>query len=322
MAPTGLTLVVVNVANLSLREDVVTVLRSNNVQPFVVDTESIASALQTVVPEGYSKCIFMTDSLHTSQHDIIRQAGFQNVLNVLLVDQERKNEYLGSQQINEFCGVLACGNRQVGPEVILNFISRHVTNDHFGIINFLRHGTKLHTLSMSSSEQREWFRDIFYRFVLELGPLVRHPSDLFAQMAVEVQDELLIRAVCNVDSSLVDAGGLQVIDLVSNEYIHVEWGFDGQALALGVRDPFGRFTNLGSSIFLDFLLTEDRKERQHIRRQAKPQDAGLLLVLERANLLSVTTAVNHATEFVALFNIADGPRNSMQMSCTLTFSTV
>lgn len=65
-------------------------------------------------------------------------------------------------------------------------------------------------------------------------------SSVLSQYAVEIQEELLMNAIWDANPKHEKEPRTVPVELNEDEFVKLEWAFNGKDFAISVRDKFGR----------------------------------------------------------------------------------
>ena len=314
--------VALDVRDAAVRDNVLALLRSCAVTACVVDAAKAPADLAALAPFKNHHAVYFTDATERACIDKVAAIGFRKLDKVLLVHEETKEAAQDNPVLLEFNHVLSSTPETISNQLILSTIHKIREKDYYGVDKCLAFGAHVHGFTLSSSEQRAWFREQLYAFVKSLETIIGRPTDTFAQFALEVQDELLMNAIWDANPARreVDRGG--VVTLAPHEHVKVEWSFDGTSLAIGVRDPFGTFDSALIVKYLRFLFTKDKKRQVHLQQEGHGAGIGLYMVLERLSSLIITVEPGQCTEVIATLNLSQNPRMMARMQRSFQYFSI
>jgi hypothetical protein len=301
---------VLDLSNRAYQQELEALFKSCAVYPVIVDEEklNLSAAFRHIAEQGGRHCMYITDNIDASKLAEARQMGLARLDNVLMVDDESKQKVSDSPALTMFNHVLSCNQQHVPHLQIMSMVRKIRDGKFFGVDKCVAYGAYVHRYILSHSDQRQWFRDALYEFVKGLSSFLNRPSDMYAQYAVEVQEELLMNAIWDANPNRRTVDRRVPVALLPQEAVQVEWSFDGTTLAIGVRDPFGTFEAPIIYKYLKFLFANDRKSMIKMQQEAAGAGLGLFMVLERLSGLIVNVSPGQCTEVVAALNLLGGPK--------------
>jgi hypothetical protein len=306
----------------TVRDNVLALVRSCAVNVRVIDATRAVADVEALRGLRNHHAVYLTDALDSACMKAAGAVGFRKLDKVLLVHEETKDAVQDDPLLLDFNHVLSSRPEAISHQLILSTIRKIREKDYFGVDKCLAFGAHVHRFTLSSSEQRKWFREQLFTFVKGLESIVGRPTDVFAQFALEVQDELLMNAIWDANPHRRDLERSGPATLAPHEHVGVEWSFDGTLLAIGVRDPFGSFEKSIVMKYLHFLFTRDKKKQVSLRQEGHGAGIGLYMVLERLSSLIITVEPGHATEVIATINLAQNPRMLSRMQRSFQYFSI
>jgi hypothetical protein len=277
-----------------------------------VEVESCARFSQDEIFAIFSRSkahiVYFTDGFYRDFSLFKKRFPSVNFERVLIVLDTQRELIQDQPQLTEFNHVLSSSPQKISHQFILSTVQRLRSRDFFGLDKFLLYGAHVHSHTMKHSDERSTLRESLHAFVLSLSSVVGRPTDIFAQFALEVQDELLMNALWDANPKHSETERKGSLALQKTELVQVQWGFDGLNLALGVKDPFGTFAPEVIKKYLLHLFSPSGRKNIKIRQDGHGAGIGLFMVLERLSSLSITVESRCATEVVATFNLMQNPR--------------
>jgi hypothetical protein len=238
---------------------------------------------------------------------------------LLLIDEESEPNILGSDLLNVVNHYVSISQGRLATTSLITAIRKISTREIYGIDKYLAYGTPLHFFVLTRSEDRPWFVERFMDYVSGLEGIIPSGAHEFSRMAAEVLDELLMNAIWDANPRRSTANRNTPVELESSEGVKVEWGVDGNILAVAVRDPFGTFNK---NILLNYQ--EDifgiRKPNQiAVNKSGAGAGIGLHMIIRRASGIVVNSTAGFATEVVALFDLTKTSRHISKGPKTLHY---
>ena len=156
---------------------------------------------------------------------------------------------------------------------IVTTAGKLLTKDIFGLEKYLGWGTMIHSGTVKSSNGRHEMLTRIYDYALQCGLRSK-----VARSVETLADELLMNAIWDAP---IDEGGEpryaerprhEPIDLEPNEYATIQYGCDGNFLAIGVRDNFGRLQHERAFRYPRPMLRSRRAHPDQLRcRRRRPR---------------------------------------------------
>jgi len=252
--------------------------------------------------------IYISDSLNEKVLQGLSLDLGGRIERLLLVDEENRETISDDPRISYFAHVISCNLHQIPHQQVMTTIAKIRDRQFFGMERVMNFGAYVHQYTLSHSDQRKWFRDTLYEFVMGLGDVLGRPMGAYAQYAVEVQEEVLMNAIWDANPRLRVCDRKEPVALLPHEMVQVQWCFDGVHLGIGVRDPFGSFEPHVVGKYLKFLYCSDKRARVSVQRESAGAGIGLFMVLERLSSLMVNVAPEKMTEVIALINLTVPPK--------------
>jgi hypothetical protein len=187
-------------------------------------------------------------------------------------------------------------------------IKKVVSKEIFGAEKYLTYGTPIHVFSLSRSDDRAWFIENLLDYVSGLSGVIPSGATEFARMAGDVLDEFLMNSIWDANPARVSVDRSIPVFLKPDEVVRVEWGVDGNLLAVSVTDPFGTFRRDNLHKYTDEVLGLRKQRQVKINRHGPGAGIGLHMVMRRVSGLVINVAPGVATEFVALFDVTKSSR--------------
>lgn len=310
---------VLDVENELHRIELIALFKSCAINPVVASMNTTFEEIKKLASNGSEQAMFITDKINEKklkEHELIPSIKIENLL---LVDEETKDNIIDNEGLMFFGHVLSCNQEHVPHLQLMSTIRKIREKKYFGVDKCVSYGAYVHRYVLSHSDQRQWFRDALFEFIKGLSHVLGRPTDAYAQFGVEVQEELLMNAIWDANPKLQDVDRRVPITLLPQETVQVEWSFDGTYLAIGVRDSFGSFSKQIIYKYLKFLFTSDRKAMIRLQQEAAGAGLGLFMVLERLSSLIITITPHKNTEVIAILNLTTSPKAFTQKQRSFQF---
>lgn len=188
---------------------------------------------------------------------------------------------------------------------LLTTLTKILNKDFFGLEKYLSWGTEIKIKKVKSSNDREILREEILEHFKSLG--VR--SSLLARVQVAIE-EMLMNAIYDAP---VDRAGNPLynhlprniaVDLKENEYADLRFGFDGNMLAISVRDSFGALKRDVISKYFDSCYNPGKNPPPiHDLSTKGGAGRGLHQILESCDYTIFNIKAGEATEVIGLFDI-------------------
>ena len=300
--------VVIEVSNETYQEELTSLFKSCSLNPIVLKDVTAELIIADLARRNSRRAIYVTDNID----EVKLRRNKDNIAfpidNILIVDEKSKDRVNDSPALVLFNHVLSCNTANVPNSQILGTVRKIRERDFFGVDKCVGYGAHVHRFTLGASDQRQWFRDSLFGFVKSLTNVINRPMDSYAQFAVEIQEELLMNAIWDANPRRRTSNRKESTTLLPHEVVQVEWCFDGDVLAVGVRDPFGTFEPAVIYKYLKFLFSADKKSMIRLQQEGNGAGLGLFMVLERLSTLVITVAPNQSTEVIALLHLGTSPR--------------
>ncbi|KAB8030909.1 hypothetical protein [Fluviispira multicolorata] len=313
---------VIDVQNEHYRTELVALFKSCAMNTIVAQGEQTIEEIKVLAKNGCKQSLYITDTIDEKKlktHETIPSIRMENLL---LVDDDTKDQIIDSEGLMMFEHVLSCNQDHVPHMQLMSTIRKIRETKYFGVDKCVSYGAYVHRYVLSHSDQRQWFRDALFEFVIGLSSVLGRPTDAYAQFAVEVQEELLMNAIWDANPKLQEVDRRVPIALLPQETVQVEWSFDGTHLAIGVRDSFGSFSKPTIYKYLRFLFASEKKSMIRLQQEAAGAGLGLFMVLERLSSLIVTVAPLKSTEVIAVLNLSTSPKTFSKKQRSFQFFSV
>lgn len=191
--------------------------------------------------------------------------------------------------------------------------------DIFGLDKYLLPRTKLHSRIVKDSMCRNPLNNEVAEFA-EFHKLGSH----ITKLAYGISEELLMNAIYDAP---VDAAGQSVyagvhrsnkVNLKPNEYAQLNYGCDGQTLAIAVCDPFG---SLKKEKFHNYIKKVVRRHEgiNIIDHKKGGAGLGLFKILYSCHALICNSMPNKKTEVISLINVHQQIRDFSKMARSLHY---
>jgi hypothetical protein len=313
---------VIDVESDSYRNELVALFKSCAINPIIANSKNSFNEIKILADNGCKQIMFISDVINELQlknHELIPSIRIENLL---LVDEETKDQIIDSNGLMNFSHVLSCNQEHVPHLQLMNTIRKIREKKYFGVDKCVSFGAYVHRYVLSHSDQRQWFRNALFEFIKGLSQVLGRPMDAYAQFGIEVQEELLMNAIWDANPKLQNVDRRVPIALLPQEAVQIEWSFDGTFLAIGVRDSFGSFSRITIYKYLKFLFASDRKSMIRLQQEAAGAGLGLFMVLERLSSLIVTVSPQKSTEVIAILNLTTAPKSFSQKQRSFQFFSV
>ncbi len=232
---------------------------------------------------------------------------FSPNLKTVLVSSQIITDYMtsfGDQFINFVDHVIANRipkNRTENEVLIL--LNKYLLGEKVSLRHYLKPSTHITQRTLQSSTQR----DEFYQ---EVGAFVKGQvkRGSITKAAQTITEELLMNALYDAPHA---AGKINFentdrsapFSLADEDVAHLSYGFDGEILAISVKDPFGL---LKKELFLKYMSKVMRRSTGESMLDKKKLGAGigLFMILYNCHSLVCSVESKTSTEVIALINTA------------------
>ncbi len=238
---------------------------------------------------------------------------------LLLLNEHSSSEILGYDLLDSVNHYVSIAQGRLATTSLITAIRKISSKEIYGIDKYLAYGTPLHFLILSRSEDRPWFVERFIDYVSGLEGVIPSGAHEFSRMTGEVLDELLMNAIWDANPARCAADRNTPVILDSSEGVKVEWGVDGNILAVAVRDPFGTFKKELLVRYQEDVFGIRKANQIAVNKIGSGAGIGLHMVLRRASGVVINSTPTFATEVIALFDLAKNSRHATKGPKTLHF---
>lgn len=263
--------------------------------------------------------ILVIDHLDHELLNILKTALPHKVEVVLLTCSEFPPAVMGAELMESVNHFVSVSQGRLATTSLITAIKKISSKEIYGAGMYLAYGTPLHYFVLSRSEDRSWFVDRFMRYVNGLEGIIPYGTQEFARITGEVLDELLMNAIWDANPRINSISRETPIVLEETEGVHIEWGVDGNTLAVGVRDPFGTLKKDTFFKYQDEVLGLKKNAQVVINATGAGAGIGFHMILRRASGLVINSTEGFATEVIALFDLARSTRSSQKAPKTLHY---
>ncbi len=278
----------------------------------------LAQALENSISNNHTT-ILVIDRFDSEILNLVQSAHPHKVEIILLTSSELPPQILGDELMKTVNHFVSVSQGRLATTSLVTAIKKISSRELYGIGMYLAYGTPLNYFVMSRSEDRSWFVDRFMRYVSGLEGIIPYGTQEFSRMTGEVLDELLMNAIWDANPRRNNISRNTPVILEDSEGVHIEWGVDGNTLAVGVRDPFGTLKKDTFFRYQDEVLGIKKTSQVVVNANSAGAGIGLHMMLRRASGLVVNTTEGFATEVIALFDLARSTRSIQKTSKTLHY---
>ncbi|MCA2960212.1 MAG: hypothetical protein IOD12_08165 [Silvanigrellales bacterium] len=214
-------------------------------------------------------------------------------------------DLVATREVHHF---LSVAQGHLATTALISAVKKWTTRDIFGIEKYLTYGTPVNFFAVNRSNERSWFVDTLLEFVSGLEGIIPNGAADFARMAGEVLDELLMNAIWDANPARAGSERDKPVLLKPSETVRVEWGVDGNLLAVSVTDPFGSFKRDDLQTYRHEVLNVPREASVRVNTQGPGAGIGLHMVIRRVSGLVINMNAGVSTECIALFDVTRSPR--------------
>lgn len=239
---------------------------------------------------------------------IINQNRSKNFEILLLIDEHSSPNFFGQELLNSVNHFVSISQGRMATTSLITAIRKISSKEIYGIDKYLAYGTPLHFFVLTRSEDRPWFVERFMDYVSGLEGIIPSGAHEFSRTTGEVLDELLMNAIWDANPRCNTINRSTPVILEVSEGVKVEWGVDGNILAVAVRDPFGTFPKDILIKYQEDIFGMRKNANIHINRTGAGAGIGLHMIIRRASAVIVNSTPGFATELVALFDLAKTSR--------------
>jgi hypothetical protein len=180
-------------------------------------------------------------------------------------------------------------------------IQKIIRKDVFGIVKYLRTGARTRKFDVTSSRDREILTPQLGNFVLDQG-LTQH----VASTVRKICEEMLMNAIYDAPRAAgrvvpQDRQARANMELAPGDQAVMEIGFDGEIVAISIRDPFGLFER-------DVFFSHARKvllrgnSEEILDKKEEGAGIGMMTLYFNSHGLVCNVAQGKATEVIAMID--------------------
>jgi hypothetical protein len=269
--------------------------------------------------EPQQKTILVIDRIDHEILSLIQSCTEPKPEVLLLTDHENPPQVPTETFMKEINHFISASQGRLTTTALITAVKKISSREIFGIDKYLAYGTPLQFFVLLRSEDRSWFVERFMKYVSGLEGIIPYGSQEFARMTGEVLDELLMNAIWDANPRRNSISRNTPVQLDNSEGVHVEWGVDGNTLAVGVRDPFGTFKRDILVNYQDEIFGVRKANQVSVNTAGAGAGIGLHMVLRRSSGLVINSTDEFATEVIALFDLSRTSRSAQKGSKTLHF---
>ncbi len=264
--------------------------------------------MQNVGDTDPSKLIVMTDRIEVlSDHPVLKNSR-DKILFLSDSETEAAKTDSNLEFFNHILIVRTEPPQEFPADKVLSIINA-VRKGGLTILDHLNPGAVVREFELSISEQRTWFRDELSRYIETFMGALPRPSQVYAQYATEIQDELLMNAIWDASQVRATMSRKELVKLAPDETVKVKWAFDGFRFAVSVRDRHGSFPPELYRKYVTSLFSPDARMGLDMQNNSVGgAGLGLFMILERASELTINVAKGSFTDVVVVLNFSAGPK--------------
>jgi hypothetical protein len=238
---------------------------------------------------------------------------------LLLIDEQSTPTILGPDLHNAVNHYVSISQGRMATTSLITAIRKISTKEIYGVDKYLTYGTPLHFFVLTRSEDRPWFVERFMDYVSGLEGIIPSGAHEFSRMTGEVLDELLMNAIWDANPRRNSSDRNTPVLLDASEGVKVEWGVDGNILAVGVRDPFGTFEKKTLINYQEDVFGIRKPNQITVNQTGVGAGIGLHMIIRRTSGIVVNSTPDFATEVIALFDLTQTSRLISKGPKTLHF---
>jgi hypothetical protein len=257
--------------------------------------------------------------LSESLLEIIKNNRSKHFEVLLLLDEQPTPSVLGLDLLNTINHYVSIRQGRIATTSLITAIRKISSREIFGVDKYLAYGTPLHFFVLTRSEDRPWFVERFMDYVSGLEGIIPSGAHEFSRMSGEVLDELLMNAIWDANPRRNSTDRNTPVLLDPSEGVKVEWGVDGNVLAVGVRDPFGTFEKKTLINYQEDIFGIRNPNQINMSQTGVGAGIGLHMIIRRTSSLVVNATPGFATEVIALFDLTKTSRHLSKGPKTLHF---
>ena len=274
---------------------------------------------QTQKGQEPCKGFFFVSSESTVSIDMAMALGSAGFRTVLLLTDRLSPEFLQESVRSQFTHVVAIDPDGFYERLIEAHLKKSLRNNFFGLETMFSAKSAFRTVIVKNSEDRSQCRQSLWEFVKSFELSVGRSLNWLANHSAMVQEELLMNAIWDANPEKAQMDRRSFPDLQTEEFVEVNWAFDGSFLAVSVTDPFGTFPEEIIEKYQRFLYANDKKELVKLRDDGEGAGIGLYMVLKRVTGFEVTVNPGVRTEVTAYFNVKYGLRQASRQLRSFQF---
>lgn len=241
---------------------------------------------------------------------------------IVVLTDSMKHEQDDLEATKDVHHFLSVSQGHLATTSLISAVKKWTTRDIFGVEKYLTYGTPVQFFEVNRSNERSWFVDSLIDFVAGLEGIIPNGAADFSRMAGEVLDELLMNAIWDANPARAHAERDKPVGLKPSETVRLEWGVDGNLLAVSVTDPFGSLERSDLVAYRHEVLNVPRTQTVRVNTEGPGAGIGLHMVIRRVSGLVVNMNAGVSTECIALFDITRSPRWLNQGPKTFHFFSV
>ena len=161
-----------------------------------------------------------------------------------------------------------------------------------------------------SSRDRKDMAEKLEKFFDEIEAMISFKNPVVIQYAIEIQEELLMNAIWDANPKYASLPRSTPIELMPEEFVTLQWAFNGRELAISVKDSFGRMNTNIMERYINFIFKTGKKVENKLKDNKVSAGLGMYMVVQRANLLSVFICNGKITDVGVVLILKSGKRSS------------
>lgn len=195
-----------------------------------------------------------------------------------------------------------------------------IRGDVFGLGKYLRTGTDTRTFAVKSGRDRETLTPQVGAYVIEQG-LSQHTASTIRKIC----EEMLMNAIYDAPRAAGrpvpgDAQSRGNVELAPNDQAVLEIGYDGDVVAIGIRDPFGLFQRNQFFQYARKVLHRTNSD-EILDKKSEGAGIGLMTLYFNSHGLVCNVAPGKATEVIALIDTRMKSRDFEKVARSIHYFT-
>ncbi len=202
--------------------------------------------------------------------------------------------------------------KKIAQVLLSAAIQKIVSNDIFGPEKYCLSETSIVQFGLTEAAKRYEILELFQKHIDSAHNLIPIGSSEFTRKACEVLEELLMNACWDANPQQVCPPGPVIAC----------WAVEDGTLILSVKDRFGTFRKETLLKYQEDVQGQHSNKSFEVNKIGRGAGIGLHMILRRVSGLVINLEPNKFTEFIALIDISQSPKNLEKGHKQLHFFTV